>query len=163
MNTKQLWCALTMNYYTNPHFDGIYSIDTLKNIKEKPELIICNTDPSDKPGEHWVLFFFDNDGSVDFYNSLGRDINFYGSEFLDFVMKFATKNLKQCMVRTQPINSSLCGQYCLYYALAKCLSYSMKKIVSSMISSEDILNFVNENFYCGNDYCSPLLQKCMKC
>ena len=36
MNTKQLWCALTMNYYTNPHFDGIYSIDTLKNIKEKP-------------------------------------------------------------------------------------------------------------------------------
>ena len=83
-----------MNYYTNPHFDGIYSIDTLKNIKEKPELIFCNTDPSDKPGEHWVLFFFDNDGSVDFYNSLDRDINFYGSEFLDFVKKFATKNLK---------------------------------------------------------------------
>ena len=140
MNTKQLWCALTMNYYTNPHFNGIYSIDTLQNIKEKPELIICNTDPSDKPGEDWVLFFFDNDGSVDFYNSLGRDINFYGSEFLDFVMKFTTKNLKQCMVRTQPINSSLCSQYCLYYALAKCLSYSMKKIVRSMISSEDILN-----------------------
>ena len=76
-----------MNYYTNPHFDGIYSIDTLKNIKEKPELIICNTDPSDKPGEHWVLFFFDNDGSVDFYNSLGRDINFYGSEFHEICYK----------------------------------------------------------------------------
>ena len=57
MNTKQLWCALTMNHYTNPYFDGIYSIDALKNIKDKPELIICNTDPSDKPGEHWVLFF----------------------------------------------------------------------------------------------------------
>ena len=56
MNTKQLYNALTLNAYTNKYFDGIDSIDTLKNINEKPELIICNTDPSDKPGKHWVLF-----------------------------------------------------------------------------------------------------------
>ena len=28
-----------------------FSIDTLKDIKEKPTLIVCNTDPSDKAGE----------------------------------------------------------------------------------------------------------------
>ena len=83
-----------MNPYTNPYFDGIYSIDTLKNIKEKPELIICHTDPLYKPGEHWVLFFFEKNGFVNFYDSLGRDICCYGCEFLDFVKKFATKNLK---------------------------------------------------------------------
>ena len=48
MNTKQLWNALTLNTVTNNNFDGIFSIDTLKEIKEKPTLIVCNTDPSDK-------------------------------------------------------------------------------------------------------------------
>ena len=77
MNTKQLWTALTLNPKTNFYFDGIFSIDTLQEIKEKPDLIICNTDPSDQPGEHWVLFFF-NENSVDFYDSLGRDIHIMG-------------------------------------------------------------------------------------
>ena len=71
MNTKQLWNALCLNPVTNQYFDGIYSADTLKEIREKPDLIICNTDPSNKPGEHWVLFF-SSDNSVDFFDSLGR-------------------------------------------------------------------------------------------
>ena len=65
MNTKQLWNALTLNPSTDSYFDGIFSIDTLNEIEEKPDLIICNTDPSYQSGEHWVLFFFDGN-SVDF-------------------------------------------------------------------------------------------------
>ena len=57
MNTKQLSNALCLNPTTTKYFDGIYSADTLKEIREKPDLIICNTDPSNKPGEHRVLFF----------------------------------------------------------------------------------------------------------
>ena len=87
MNTKQLWNALCLNPVTNQYFDGIYSADTLKEIKEKPDLIICDTDPSNKPGECWVLFFF-SDNSVDFFDSLGRDIKYYGSIFLDFIRWF---------------------------------------------------------------------------
>ena len=59
-------------------------------------MIICNTDPSDKPGEHWVLFFFKDDESVDFYDSLGKDIKYYGSEFCDFVNEF-TKSWYSCV------------------------------------------------------------------
>ena len=77
MNTKQLWNALTLNPVTNKNFDGIFSIDTLQEIKEKPTLIVCNTDPSDKAGEHWVSFFF-HDNTVDFYDSLAHEITYYG-------------------------------------------------------------------------------------
>ena len=112
MNAKQLYIALASNPNTNTVFDGIYSIDTLKDIKNKPELIICNTDPSDKPGKHWALFFFDESNSVDFYDSLGKAITYYGPEFIDFVNKFA-ENYNQCIKKAQPINTSLCGQYCL--------------------------------------------------
>ena len=86
MNTKQLWNALTLNPVTNNNFDGIFSIDTLKEIKEKPTLIVCNTDSSDKAGEHWVLFFF-HDNTVDFYDSLAHEITYYGSEFIYFVKR----------------------------------------------------------------------------
>ena len=46
MNTKQLWNALILNLIINKYSDGIFSIDTLQDIKEKPTLIICYTDPS---------------------------------------------------------------------------------------------------------------------
>ena len=163
MNAKQLYIALASNPYTNIVFDGIYSIDTLKDIKNKPECIIHNTDPSDKPGEQWVLFFFDESNSVDFYDSLGKDITCYGSEVIDFVNRFA-ENYNQCMEKTQPINTSLCSQYCLYYALCKSQHYSMQEIVNSMTSSKNVLDLVCKSFIviCSMYNC-PLLQKCIKC
>ena len=57
MNTKDLWQALTCNPTTDSYFDGVFPSDALTEIKDKPELIICNTDPSHKPGKHWLLFF----------------------------------------------------------------------------------------------------------
>ena len=48
MNTKQIWQALTCNTKTEPYFDGVLSIDMLRKIKNKPKLIICNSDPSTK-------------------------------------------------------------------------------------------------------------------
>ena len=133
----------------------------LKEIKEKPELIICNTDPSDKPGKHWVLFFFNNT-SVDFFDSLGRDITYYGNIFIDFVNKFV-KDVKQCLIRTQPVNSSLCGQYCLYYAFAKCLGLSMDEIINNMPNSENVVDFVDRTYYiCPSSKCC-FLQKCRRC
>ena len=160
MNTKQLWTALTLNPSTNKYFDGIYSSDTLKDVKEKPELIICNTDPSHKPGKHWLLFFFDGD-EVDFYDSLGKDLTSYGVEFVNFANKYA-KSINQCQVRTQPPRSSLCGQYCLYYAYLRCKGNTMEYIVNTMPSTLKVLSFICKHFYICNSYDCSLLQKCIK-
>ena len=157
MNTKQLWTALILNKDTNLKFDGIYSIDTLSEIKNKPELIICNTDPSYLPGKHWVLFFFENN-CVDFYDSLGKDITEYGPEFIVFIKKFSN-NFKQCIGRTQPYRSSLCGLYCLYYAHNKCIGKSMDEIVNSMNVSTHVIDYVKDNFFINNNSCS-FLHKC---
>ena len=161
MNTKQLWTALTLNPSTNYYFGGIFSKDTLTDIHKKPQLIICNTDPSNKPGEHWVLFFF-NENGVDFYDSLGRDIQYYGNEFVNFVKRFS-KQVTQCIERTQPENSPLCGEYCLYYAYKKCLGYSMNEIVNSMNVSSVVLDLVKQKFFVCEQYDSCFLQKCVSC
>jgi len=161
MDTKQLWNALSLNPVTNKYFDGIYSSDTLKEIEEKPSLIICNTDPSNKPGEHWILFFFSKN-SVDFYDSLGREITYYGNVFIDFVKNFAY-DCKQCTDRTQPIKSDLCGQYCLYYAFKKCNGLSMEKIINNIPHHDDVVNFVNRTFYICEQFKCNLLQNCNQC
>ena len=153
--------ALTLNRITNSYFDGVYSSDTLKDVKEKPELIICNTDPSDKPGKHWVLFFFDGD-EVDFYDSLGKDVTYYGKNFVNFANKYA-KSINQCQVRTQPPNSSLCGQYCLYYAYLRCKGKDMDHIVNSMTLSSKVVDFVHKHFYMFFSYNCTLLQNCITC
>lgn len=160
MNTKQIWQALTSNPVTEPYFDGVFPSDELKNIKNKPKLIICNTDPSTKKGTHWLLFFFHKD-TVDFYDSLGKDLTFYGKEFTAFVQKFA-KNYEQCTIRTQPKGSSLCGHYCLYFAYKLCKGYKMLNIINSMKSSLHVINFVNTYFnFCNNSTCTKL-QTCTK-
>ena len=161
MNTKQIWQALTSNTKTEPYFDGVFAIDELRRIKKKPELIICNTDPSNKPGQHWVLFFFDND-TVDFFDSLGKDIEDYGHEFVDFAKRFSSK-FQESTVRTQPKNTSICGQYCLYFAYKRCIGENMENIIKSMISPEYVLRFVNSQFkFCDNSKCI-LFQSCSKC
>ena len=161
MNTKQLWNALILNPVTNKYCDGIFSIDTLQDIKEKPTLIICNTDPSYKPGEHWILFFF-YDNSVDFFDSLGRDITYYGSEFIDFVKNFAN-DYKYTVKRTQPIGSDVCGHYCLYYGFKICNDISMQEIILDISNNDDVVDFVNKMFYiCESSHCS-LLQYCNRC
>ena len=161
MNTKQLWNALSLNPLTNNYFDGIYLSDTLNEIREKPNLIICNTDPSNKPGEHWVLFFF-NENSVDFFDSLGRDIKYYGSIFFDFIANFAY-DYKQCLTRTQPIDSDLCGQYCLYYTFAKCNGLSMDKIIYNIPNYKYVVEFVNRHYYICPKYECSLIQSCNFC
>ena len=39
------------------YFDGVFSTDTLP---EKPRLLVCNSDASDKPGQHWICMHFEN-------------------------------------------------------------------------------------------------------
>ena len=162
MNTKQLYKALISNEITEPYFDGIYPRDLLIDITSKPYLVICNTHTSNKEGEHWLLFFFNDDNSVDFFDSLGKNIYNYGKEIVDFAKTYAT-SFNESKERTQPINSSLCGQYCLFYAYYKCKGYNMSSILNKMTSSEKVIHFVNETYnICQNSNCK-LLQRCVNC
>lgn len=160
MNTKQLWQALSENSETDKYFDGVFPRDALKEIKQKPKLIICNTDPSDKPGEHWVLFFFDDENNVEFFDSLGKRMDYYNSDLINFASKFAIYH-KWCTKRIQPVNSDLCGHYCLYYAHKRCKGENMESIITSMKSPTSVLKYVKKYFkICKSNSC--IFQCCNK-
>ena len=86
----------------------------------------------------------------------------YGHEFVNFAKRFSSK-FQLSRVRTQPQNTSLCGQYCLYFAYKRCDGEQMENIIKSMVSPEHVLRFVNSNFdFCKNSKCI-LFQTCSKC
>ena len=59
---------------TASQFVGVFARDELPLIiDEIPAIIIANTDPSTKSGSHWILFYFDNNGNVEYFDSLGKE------------------------------------------------------------------------------------------
>ena len=135
LNTWQLKHALSDNRITRKDFEGVYPSDHLKTFSRKPDLIVVNTHPSNKPGDHWLLFFNGGPGVIEMFDSLGRDPEHYGKDIQDFITRFAS-TVKFINHRVQPVNSALCGLYCLYYAYFRCNGKSMNSIVSMMHSPE---------------------------
>ena len=147
MNTFQLWYALTSNPITASKFDGVFSSDTLPDVGSvQPELLICNTDPSHRPGKHWIAFFRQHD-TLEFFDSLGKDIAEYGEDFTNFVSNVNAYNVKKVPTRIQPEGTSLCGQYCLYYAYARMRGQDINDIVQYAPCTQTLCNFVKD-IYC---------------
>lgn len=135
LNSLQLWESLRNNIHTKDIFHGIYALDQLKGLEEvEPRLIIVNTDPSYKPGKHWLLFHFNTDGkSVDFFDSLGKMPQDYPKEIKHFLQRWC-ESIYCVPHRIQPVGSVLCGHYCLYYAYCKGLGESMDEILNHLPS-----------------------------
>ena len=81
--------VLISNPVTEKYFEGVIPKDALKEIENKPKLIICNTDTSQGKGEHWILIYFRDDDVVESFDSLGKDPSDYGSEFINFMAKYS--------------------------------------------------------------------------
>ena len=123
-------------------FQGVYSTDTLP---ETPRLLVCNTDPSYKPGTHWVALYVDSRRRGEYFDSFGREppgvledyMNEHCVEWL-----FNTKQL-------QSIVSSYCGFYCCYYCVLRCRGVDLTRIVNSFTNDTGFNDSVVRQFVCG--------------
>ena len=75
----------------------------------------------------------------DFFDSLGNDMDYYGNEFINFAKRFSSK-YQISLLQTQPKNTSICGQYCLYFAHKICNGEKIENIIKSMKSPEHVLH-----------------------
>ena len=86
LNTLQLTLALRKHPQTANQFVGVFARDELPLIMDEiPAITIANTDPSTKSRSHWVLFYFDNNGNVEYFDSLGKTLYHYHKDFLKFI------------------------------------------------------------------------------
>ncbi|KAK3704916.1 hypothetical protein QZH41_005383, partial [Actinostola sp. cb2023] len=55
-----------------PAFLGVFPADRLPTTHRSGTGLIVNTDPSDRPGTHWVAMYWDNEGRAEFFDSYGQ-------------------------------------------------------------------------------------------
>lgn len=124
LNTLQLERILKKDKYTKNIFLGVFSRDYIpKNVKY-PCCFIINTDPSTKPGEHWLAFYYDKKGFCYFFDSYGLHPKFYNLHtYLTKTSRGWTYNTK----RLQSLNSKACGFYCFIYLLLKSRNIEITK------------------------------------
>ena len=106
MNTYEL-DQLIRRYVTR--FDGVFSCDRLPT---RPTLFVCNTDPSYKPGKHWIA----DDGRYgEFFDSLGRRPDRLFERYMNENCRVWTFNPTQL----QSVASGICGQYCACFCIIR--------------------------------------------
>ena len=129
MNSTQLAIILKKDKYTRAVFQGVYPSDKLPtSVSSFPALFIANVDTSEKPGSHWVAFYFTKDCEGEFFDSYGLPPSNYTGTFSSF-LNDNSKGWSFNSVTLQSINSKVCGHYCLYYALFHCRNIDMSTIV----------------------------------
>ena len=159
METRQILNILKNTVDTNK-FLGVFASDmlptteTLKNaiIENNGEIgLVLNTDPSTKPGSHWVAIYVNSDGTeADYFDSYGLP-----PTRVPNISKFLMKNFKKWQYnkkRIQNYFSSVCGHYCIYFIVQRSKNIPMSKIANKFSAEnceqndEMITEWINENF-----------------
>ena len=146
MDTIQLTVILRKDKYTRGVFQGVYPSDKLPtSVSSFPALFIANVDTSDKPGSHWVAFYFTKDREGEFFDSYGLPPSNYAGTFT----RFLNNNSKEWNFNSmtlQSTTSKVCGHYCLYYALFRCRNISLSTIVHRFSSNKSRNDFLVRRF-----------------
>ena len=142
MNLEDIEKALNR---CRPLFRGVYNNDTL--AKDGRGLVVVNTDPSNRPGTHWIAIYIDCDGKRgEYFDSLGREPYAVFRDYLNKHCKHWIFNGRQL----QSIASRFCGQYCIYYSMLRCCGVDLRRIVSNFTQDTGFNDVLVHGFMCSN-------------
>lgn len=125
-------------------FLGVFACDRMpeKLPSIRPLLLVCNTDPHDRPGEHWIVLYIDARG--EYFDSFGERPQLIFERYLD----------KHCNSWTfseralQSVLSSFCGHYCVFYCLFRCLNYNLSDITNVFTNDTALNDYIVHRFVC---------------
>jgi hypothetical protein len=110
------------------NFLGVFPKDIVPRITNDtrfPACPIVNSDPSSKPGTHWLAVLYTDESHCEFFDTFAFPPSFYGLSKL-------FRNIISPMFVDSPIQSSdshLCGHYCIYFLFKRSCGLSMYSIL----------------------------------
>ena len=113
---------------------------------KRPLLLVCNTDPHHRPGEHWAVLYIGRNGRGEYFDSFGRPPDRLFRLYLDKYCAKWKRNRRQI----QSALTRFCGHYCVFYCLFKCLNYDMNTIVSCFSNDTALNDWIVHRFVCDS-------------
>ncbi|GFY22116.1 uncharacterized protein TNCV_3297601 [Trichonephila clavipes] len=146
MDGNQIQFILSHDPVTAPFFRGVYASDTIPILKKKSTIVV-NLDASSQPRSHWLAFYHENN-CIEFFDSYGYPLEYYGEGFRDFVPKFSTVSWN-CIPFQSP-TSNVCGAYCIYFIFKRSQGNSMYSITNTLLHCQKndfrIFQFVKKRY-----------------
>ena len=128
MNTSQINSLLR----NCKGYIGAFARDLIPTViikkTKKPTLLIVNTDPSHKPGEHWITIYLDSKGSGEYFDSYGLPP--LHTEIINFLNKMCPLGYGFNPVTLQCTTCITCGHYCVLFVMLRSLGYSYCDYIS---------------------------------
>ena len=91
-------------------------------------------------GQHWVAFYCSNN-EVECFDSFGRNLGDYS----DFIRQWLDDEYQVVQCETlQSNDSTVCGQYCMFFVLLRSFGCSYQDILSALTRDSS----VNDKFVC---------------
>ena len=129
----------------NDVFYGVYPSDRLPDINRLPALIVANTDPAHRAGEHWIAMHIDSDGTGELFDSLAlyppkkEFANYMNKNFVRW-----TSSDKQL----QSAASSFCGNYVVIYGLLRLRGMRLRSITDKFSSDTGLNDLIVHRYAC---------------
>ena len=147
MNAHEIEVALRGERLCRDEFVGVFAADTIPH-KEYPGAYIVNTDRSGEPGQHWVAFYCETPGILEAFDSFGKNPGDY-SKYIKEWMSDDFLVISSCVLQSE--DSTLCGNYCLYFLLLRCHGFSYDDLLSIFcrdrtLSDLYVCKFINKYF-----------------
>ncbi|CAC5390414.1 unnamed protein product [Mytilus coruscus] len=146
---------------------GVFASDEITNFILKPMTgLIANTDVKLLPGRHWVAFFLNENAILEVFDSYGSSMNHLSAYFKHFMKSFPKIKINEKQFQGQ--ETTVCGQYCLFYLMSRVRGHSMEKILNifgSYYNSNDhfVYNVIDEQFHCCMTFSNNYCQSCTSC
>ena len=141
MNTTEIQRAL--NYICGAEFIGVFARNTIPRCLPKTCILVVNTDPSYRPGTHWIAMRF-ADGCGEYFDSFGR----YPEKTFETYMNEHCARWIFNDRQLQSAASRFCGSYIIFIAAYWKLGLCLHRIVSFFTNDSGLNDVITHEFAC---------------
>ena len=124
-----------------PNFRGVVPCCEIEQFKKDNVCgLIVNTDPHDKPGQHWIALYKEGQ-RLSFFDSFGRKITEFPDPFASIMKDFCAHLQVKCnAMQYQNILTDTCGEWSIYFILSRICDVKFSGFTSDTVENEKELN-----------------------
>lgn len=146
MNTNEINYILFNNRSARRIYLGAFPCDKLPRILDRKCAIIINTDPHDKPGQHWTALFYNPRERLEYFDSYGQP----PTSTIKYFLRKIKLPIYYNRTQIQKDLSTVCAQYCIFFVMMKAEGKQFEDIIAKFdrIADDDkyIVKWLRKRF-----------------